>query len=133
MRKKCHHVVVAMKNLDLGRNFFELLGFREISRSDNESERSSHVLMAEALNPDEQVELVHYWDGYSCSKEARHFAHEVHDIGATCECLKAARVPFSLLSPENGTVLVAGPEKITIELSQITRRPGTVDLQKKPG
>ena len=55
------HTMVRVKDLERSMRFYELLGLREIRRSDNEGGRFTLVFMAPPGQDDTPVELTHNW------------------------------------------------------------------------
>src|SRR6187431_3324869 len=91
MPLKYLHTMVRVKDLDASKAFYELLGLREIRRTDNDKGRFSLIFMAAPGQNEAPVELTYNWDGDDgLPNDSRHFGHlayEVDDIYATCQTL----------------------------------------------
>src|SRR5260370_16605460 len=107
--------------------FFELMGFAETRRIDNEKGRFTLVFLAA---PDDvesakasrkpTVELTYNWDpeAYTGGRNFGHLAYAVDDIYATCAKLKAAGVTINLPPRDGHMAFIRTPDNILIELIQ---------------
>ena len=89
MKTKYLHTMVRVKDLEKSMAFYELLGLKEIRRTDNDRGRFTLVFMAPPGQEEAPVELTHNWDGdEGLPSDSRHFGHlayEVDDIYAVCD------------------------------------------------
>jgi lactoylglutathione lyase len=107
--------------------FFELMGFVETRRIDNEKGRFTLVFLAA---PDDvesakasrkpTVELTYNWDpeAYAGGRNFGHLAYGVDDIYATCAKLKAAGVTINRPPRDGHMAFIRTPDNISIELIQ---------------
>ena len=84
------HTMLRVSDPDATIRFFELLGLKELRRSDHEAGRFTLIFMAVPGNEEAQIELTHNWDeaGYAGGRNFGHVAYAVDDIYATCERLE---------------------------------------------
>jgi lactoylglutathione lyase len=107
--------------------FFELMGFVETRRIENEKARYTLVFLAA---PDDvetakasrkpTVELTYNWDpeAYAGGRNFGHLAYGVDDIYATCAKLKAAGVTINRPPRDGHMAFIRTPDSISIELIQ---------------
>jgi lactoylglutathione lyase len=100
--------------------FFELLGLREVRRTDNEQGRFSLVFLAAPGDEDAQIELTHNWDesGYGEGRNFGHIAYRVENIYETCGRLMEAGVTINRPPRDGRMAFVRTPDNISIELLQ---------------
>jgi lactoylglutathione lyase len=100
--------------------FFELLGLKELRRSDHEAGRFTLIFMAVPGNEEAQIELTHNWDeaGYTGGRNFGHVAYAVDDIYATCERLAAGGVVINRPPRDGRMAFVKTPDGISVELLQ---------------
>jgi lactoylglutathione lyase len=117
------HSMIRVRDLDAALRFFvELLGLREVRRTEHEAGRFTLVFLATGAEGDAaQIELTYNWDQtepYSGGRNFGHLAFEVDDIYALCTKLQAAGVTI-LRPPRDGRMaFVRSPDQISIELLQ---------------
>ena len=81
------HTMLRVTDLAQSRHFFcDVLGLRELRRTENEKGRYTLVFLAAPGDEAAQVELTYNWDAqsYSGGRNFGHLAYEVEDIYATC-------------------------------------------------
>jgi lactoylglutathione lyase len=107
--------------------FFELMGFVETRRIDNEKGRYTLVFLAASADVERArkdqaplVELTYNWDPevYTGGRNFGHLAYQVDDIYATCAKLKAAGVTINRPPRDGHMAFVRTPDLISIELLQ---------------
>lgn len=117
------HSMVRVRDLDAALHFFcDLLGLREVRRSDYEKGRFTLVFLETGEEGDNaQIELTHNWDQdepYTSGRNFGHLAFAVDDIYAACTRLQDGGVTI-LRPPRDGRMaFVKSPDGISVELLQ---------------
>ena len=121
------HTMIRVTDLKATIAFFELLGFVETRRMDNEKGRYTLVFLAAPADEERArrdqaplVELTHNWDPevYTGGRNFGHLAFRVDDIHATCAKLKAAGVTINRPPRDGHMAFIRTPDDISIELIQ---------------
>ncbi|MEM5475844.1 VOC family protein [Pacificibacter sp. AS14] len=116
------HTMVRVKDLEKSMAFFELLGLKEIKRSDHEAGRFSLIFMAAEGDENCPVELTHNWDGDDAlpadGRNFGHLAYEVKNIYELCQTLMDNGVTISRPPRDGHMAFVRSPDNISIELLQ---------------
>jgi lactoylglutathione lyase len=121
------HTMIRVTDLKATVAFFELLGFVETRRFDNEKGRYTLVFLAaqgdvERARKDKApvIELTHNWDPevYTGGRNFGHLAYQVDDIYATCAKLQAAGVTINRPPRDGHMAFIRTPDLISIELLQ---------------
>jgi lactoylglutathione lyase len=114
------HTMIRVSDPDATIRFFELLGLREIRRTDSEHGRFTLIFLAAPGDEDAQVELTHNWDetGYGEGRNFGHLAYAVDDVYETCRRLMEAGVTINRPPREGRMAFVRTPDNISIELLQ---------------
>ncbi len=121
------HTMIRVTDLKATIGFFELMGFVETRRLDNEKGRYTLVFLSasddvERARKDQAplVELTHNWDPevYTGGRNFGHLAYQVDDIYATCAKLKAAGVTINRPPRDGHMAFIRTPDLISIELLQ---------------
>jgi lactoylglutathione lyase len=121
------HTMIRVSDLKATIAFFELMGFVETRRLDNEKGRYTLVFLAasgdvERARKDQAplIELTHNWDPevYTGGRNFGHLAYQVDDIYATCAKLKAAGVTINRPPRDGHMAFIRTPDNISIELLQ---------------
>jgi lactoylglutathione lyase len=121
------HTMIRVTDLKATIGFFELMGFVETRRIDNEKGRYTLVFLAassdvERARKDQAplVELTYNWDPevYTGGRNFGHLAYQVDDIYATCAKLKAAGVTINRPPRDGHMAFIRTPDLISIELLQ---------------
>jgi len=115
------HTMVRISDIDASLRFYcDLLGLREVRRTENEAGRYTLIFLAAPGDDGAQVELTYNWDPeeYRGGRNFGHLAYAVDDIHAACERLMAGGVTI-LRPPRDGRMaFVRSPDGISIELLQ---------------
>ncbi len=124
------HSMVRVQDLDASLHFFcELLGLKEVRRSDYERGRFTLVFLqtpvasgaVDGQQDTAQIELTYNWDQTEPYPDGRNFGHlafAVDDIYALCERLAGGGVTI-LRPPRDGRMaFVKSPDGISVELLQ---------------
>ena len=127
------HTMVRVTDVDASLHFYcELLGMKEIRRSENEKGRFTLIFLAapedETRAEEEKapmVELTYNWpdeDGkgeeYGGGRNFGHLAYVVDDIYATCEKLRDGGVTINRPPRDGHMAFVKSPDGISFELLQ---------------
>ncbi len=114
------HTMIRVSDPEATISFFELLGLREIRRTENEKGRYTLIFLAAEGDDDAAVELTHNWDegGYGGGRNFGHLAYRVDDIYATCQRLMDAGVTINRPPRDGHMAFVRTPDDISIELLQ---------------
>ena len=115
------HTMVRVADLDASLRFYcDLLGLRELRRTDNEKGRFTLVFLAAPGDDDAQVELTFNWDpeDYGEGRNFGHLAYRVDDIYGLCQKLMDAGVTINRPPRDGHMAFVRSPDNISIELLQ---------------
>jgi len=121
------HTMIRVADLKKTIAFFELMGFVETRRMDNEKGRYTLVFLtapgdAERARKEQAplVELTYNWDPevYSGGRNFGHLAYRVDDIYATCKKLMDAGVVINRPPRDGHMAFIRTPDAISIELIQ---------------
>ena len=115
------HTMVRVTDLERSLHFYrDLLGLKELRRTDNERGRYTLVFLGAPGNPESQVELTYNWDPetYTMGRAFGHLAYEVDDIYALCAKLAAAGVTINRPPRDGHMAFVRSPDNVAIELLQ---------------
>lgn len=126
------HTMVRVTDLDASLAFYcDLLGLREVSRTESEAGRFTLVFLATPADfPGEApprssdirpaVELTYNWDPevYTGGRNFGHLAFAVDDIYAACARLQAGGVTINRPPRDGRMAFVRSPDNISIELLQ---------------
>ena len=119
------HTMIRVKDLEKSKEFFELLGFKERRRSDNDKGRYTLVFMCPPGQEDghADVELTYNWDGdEGLPSDSRHFGHlayRVENIYEMCQKLMDAGVTFNRPPRDGHMAFVRSPDNVSVELLQM--------------
>jgi len=121
------HTMIRVTDLKATIAFFELLGFVETRRLENEKGRYTLVFLAapadaERARKDQSplIELTYNWDPevYTGGRNFGHLAYRVDDIYATCMKLNEAGVTINRPPRDGHMAFIRTPDAISIELIQ---------------
>ncbi|WP_363346756.1 VOC family protein [Methylocystis echinoides] len=122
------HSMIRVGDLDRSLHFFcDILGLREVRRTENEKGRYTLVYLAAPADFEEAkrsgaptVELTFNWDEheYGGGRNFGHLAFAVDDIYEVCERLQKAGVTISRPPRDGHMAFVRTPDAISIELLQ---------------
>jgi lactoylglutathione lyase len=102
------------------RFYRDLLGLKEIRRTEHEKGRFTLIFLAPAGQEDAQIELTYNWDPetYTGGRNFGHLAYEVDDIYAFCEKLMKGGVTINRPPRDGRMAFVRSPDNISIEILQ---------------
>ena len=115
------HTMVRISDVERSLHFYrDLLGLKEIRRTDHEKGRFTLIFLAPQGQEDAQVELTHNWDpeAYTGGRNFGHLAYEVDDIYAFCDRLLKAGVTINRPPRDGRMAFVRSPDNISIEILQ---------------
>ena len=115
------HTMIRVADPAATLRFFELLGLRQVRRTDNEAGRFTLYFLAAPGDEDAQVELTHNWDhqgGYDGGRNFGHLAYRVEDIYETCRRLMDAGITINRPPRDGRMAFVRTPDQISVELLQ---------------
>lgn len=122
MKIRYLHTMVRVTDPEASLRFYcDLLGLREVRRSESEQGRFTLIFLAPPGQEDAQVELTHNWDpeAYSGGRNFGHLAYEVEDIYAMCARLQAGGVTINRPPRDGRMAFVRSPDGISVELLQM--------------
>ena len=122
MKIRYLHTMVRVTDPEASLRFYcDLLGLREVRRSESEQGRFTLIFLAPPGQEDAQVELTHNWDpeDYSGGRNFGHLAYEVEDIYALCARLQAGGVTINRPPRDGRMAFVRSPDGISVELLQM--------------
>ena len=115
------HTMVRVTDVDASLRFYcQLLGLKEVRRTENEKGRYTLIFLAPPGQEDAQVELTYNWDpeAYTGGRNFGHLAYEVDDIYAACQWLMDGGVTINRPPRDGKMAFVRSPDNISIELLQ---------------
>lgn len=122
------HTMIRVGDLDRSLNFFcNILGLREVRRTENEKGRYTLVYLAAPADVEEAkrtgaptIELTYNWDehDYAGGRNFGHLAFAVDDIYDVCKRLQKAGVTINRPPRDGHMAFVRTPDAISIELLQ---------------
>jgi len=113
--------MVRVTDVDASLRFYcQLLGLKEVRRTENEKGRYTLIFLAPPGQEDAQVELTYNWDpeAYTGGRNFGHLAYEVDDIYAACQWLMDGGVTINRPPRDGKMAFVRSPDNISIELLQ---------------
>ena len=118
------HTMIRVSDVPATLAFFELLGLKEMRRTDSEAGRFSLIFLAAPGDENAQVELTHNWDesGYAGGRNFGHLAYAVDDIYAVCQRLHDGGVMINRPPRDGHMAFVRSPDGISVELLQAGAR-----------
>jgi lactoylglutathione lyase len=114
------HTMIRVSDPTATIEFFELLGLKELSRTDREKGRFTLIFLAAPGDETAQIELTHNWDetGYLGGRNFGHIAYRVENIYETCQRLMDGGVTINRPPRDGHMAFVRTPDNISIELLQ---------------
>ena len=115
------HTMVRISDVEKSLHFYrDLLGLKEVRRSDNEKGRYTLIFLAAPGQEETPIELTYNWDPevYTGGRNFGHLAYEVDDIYAFCEKLMKAGVTINRPPRDGHMAFVRSPDDISIEILQ---------------
>jgi lactoylglutathione lyase len=125
------HTMVRISDVEKSLHFYrDLLGLKEIRRSENEKGRYTLIFLAPPGQEDAPVELTYNWDPevYTGGRNFGHLAYEVDDIYAFCEKMMRSGVTINRPPRDGRMAFIRSPDNISIEILQ----KGTALPPKEP-
>ena len=115
------HTMIRVRDPEATLHFFELIGLKQVRRSDSEKGRYTLYFLAAPGDEQAQVELTHNWDEtepYDGGRNFGHLAYRVDNIYETCQRLMDAGVTINRPPRDGHMAFVRTPDNISIELLQ---------------
>ncbi len=115
------HTMVRVSDVEKSLHFYrDLLGLKEVRRSDNEKGRYTLIFLAAPGQEETPIELTHNWDPeiYTGGRNFGHLAYEVDDIYAFCDRMMKAGVTINRPPRDGRMAFVRSPDLISIEILQ---------------
>ena len=115
------HTMVRISDVEKSLHFYrDLLGLKEVRRSDNEKGRYTLIFLAAPGQEETPVELTYNWDPevYTGGRNFGHLAYEVDDIYAFCEKMMKGGVTINRPPRDGRMAFVRSPDNISIEILQ---------------
>lgn len=114
------HTMVRVRDLPASIAFYQLLGLKEVRRSESTTGRYTLVYLAAPGDHDGELELTWNWDveDYGSARNFGHLAYAVEDIYALCEKLQNAGITIARPPRDGRMAFVRSPDLISIELLQ---------------
>ncbi len=115
------HTMVRISDIDESLHFYcDLLGLKEVRRTENEQGRYTLIFLAPPGQEDAQIELTYNWDPelYTGGRNFGHLAYEVDDVYAFCDKLMKAGVTINRPPRDGRMAFVRSPDDISIEILQ---------------
>lgn len=123
------HTMVRISNVDESLKFYcDLLGMKEIRRTESEKGRYTNIFLAAAEDVERAssdakaplLELTYNWDPeeYKTGRAWGHLAFRVDDIYATCQHLMDNGVTINRPPRDGYMAFVKSPDDVSIELLQ---------------
>ena len=114
------HTMIRISEPSETLRFFDLLGLKEVRRTDNEAGRYTLIFLAAPGDESAQIELTHNWDeqDYGEGRNFGHIAYRVENIYDTCRRLMGHGVTINRPPRDGHMAFVRTPDNISIELLQ---------------
>ncbi len=115
------HTMVRITDIDKSLHFYrDLLGLKEVRRTENEKGRYTLIFLAPPGQEDAPIELTYNWDPevYTGGRNFGHLAYEVDDIYAFCEKMMKAGVTINRPPRDGRMAFIRSPDSISIEILQ---------------
>ena len=115
------HTMVRVSDLEKSLHFYrDLLGLKEVRRSENEKGRYTLIFLAAPGQEETPVELTYNWDPevYTGGRNFGHLAYEVDDIYAFCDKMMKGGVTINRPPRDGRMAFVRSPDNISIEILQ---------------
>ena len=115
------HTMVRITDVEKSLHFYrDLLGLKEVRRSDNDKGRYTLIFLAAPGQEDTPIELTYNWDPevYTGGRNFGHLAYQVDDIYAFCEKMMKAGVTINRPPRDGNMAFIRSPDNISIEILQ---------------
>lgn len=122
MKIKYLHTMVRVRDIEASKQFYcDLLGLREVRRTESEGGRFTLVFLAPPGQEEAQVELTWNWDPetYDGGRNFGHLAYAVEDVYALCARLQEGGVTINRPPRDGRMAFVRSPDGISVELLQM--------------
>lgn len=116
-----YHTMVRVSDLDESLKFYcDLLGLKEVRRTESEKGRYTNVFLGADENPDAPIELTYNWDPeeYTGGRNFGHLAYLVENIYDLCQKLQDGGVTINRPPRDGHMAFVRSPDGISIEILQ---------------
>ncbi len=118
---KYYHTMVRISDVDASLKFYcDLLGLKEIRRSDRPEHGYMLIFLAADETPDAQIELTYNYEPeeYTGGRNFGHLAFYTDDIYGMCQRLADGGVTINRPPRDGRMAFVRSPDGISIELLQ---------------
>ncbi len=115
------HTMVRVTDLEKSLHFYrDLVGLKEVRRSENEKGRYTLIFLAPEGQEDAPIELTYNWDPevYTGGRNFGHLAYQVDDIYAFCEKMMKAGVTINRPPRDGNMAFIRSPDNISLEILQ---------------
>jgi lactoylglutathione lyase len=115
------HTMVRVTDIEQSLRFYrDVLGLKEVRRTDNEQGRYTLIFLAPPGQEETPVELTYNWDpeNYTGGRNFGHLAYEVDDIYAFCDKAQKAGVTINRPPRDGRMAFIRSPDNISIEILQ---------------
>ena len=115
------HTMVRVTDVEKSLKFYcQLLGLKEISRTENEKGRFTLIFLAAPESPESEIELTFNWDEheYPGGRNFGHVAYRVDNIYESCQRLMDGGVTINRPPRDGHMAFIRSPDGISIELLQ---------------
>ncbi len=115
------HTMVRVTDLEKSLHFYrDLVGLKEVRRTENEKGRYTLVFLAAPGQEDAPIELTFNWDPevYTGGRNFGHLAYQVDDIYAFCEKMMKAGVTINRPPRDGHMAFIRSPDNISLEIIQ---------------
>jgi lactoylglutathione lyase len=115
------HTMVRISDVEKSLHFYrDLLGLKEVRRSDNDKGRYTLIFLAAPGQEETPIELTYNWDPevYTGGRNFGHLAYQVDDIYAFCEKMMKAGVTINRPPRDGNMAFIRSPDNISIEILQ---------------
>jgi len=115
------HTMVRVTDVEQSLRFYrDVLGLREIRRSENQQGRYTLIFLAPPGQEETPVELTHNWDPevYTGGRNFGHLAYEVDDIYAFCANAQRLGVTINRPPRDGRMAFIRSPDNISVEILQ---------------
>ena len=116
------HTMVRVTDAEKSLAFYrDLLGLKEIRRSENKKGRYTLIFLAAPGQEQTPIELTYNWDPevYTGGRNFGHLAYEVDDIYAFCQKAMNAGVTINRPPRDGNMAFIRSPDNISIEILQM--------------
>jgi lactoylglutathione lyase len=114
------HTMLRVSDVPETLKFFELVGLKELRRSDHEAGRFTLIFLAAPGDEAAQLELTHNWDekGYGGGRNFGHICYATDNIYAVCQRLMDGGVTINRPPRDGRMAFVRSPDGVSVEFLQ---------------